>query len=319
MEKQNLEVVLASPRGFCGGVKRAIDTVSRTVEKFGAPVYVVHDIVHNEHVLEDFKKKGVVFIDKLEDLPRTDRPVIFSAHGVPDKTLEKAKDLNLTYIDTMCPLVGAIHTFMKRKYEQGYKIILIGNKKHQEIIGDIGQIPEDGLILVENEEDAKNLKVAYEKITYTTQTTLLKTYLENIIKILKENNPQLEMPPIHGVCLATTNRQGAVKALAEKHKDLDVFYSIGGKHSANANKLVTVAKENGVKEAYLIQDYKGLDLEKLKTLKKIGIITAASTPEERLDEVLNLLKEHFDLNVKEEIHSIEKMNFKDPEINYPEK
>ena len=283
--KKTKKIILAETRGFCEGVKRAIKIVEDTLAEEGAPVYVRHDIVHNDYVVESFRKRGVVFIEDLSEVPEG-RPVIFSAHGVSPDVEAKALSMGLKCIDATCPLVKTIHEKAVKLKEDGYTILLIGHKVHPEIVGTLGHLGGEGVV-IEDEDDARSLDLPgdTEKITYLTQTTLSPDDVSDIVKVLEEKFPNLEEPSRHDICYATLERQKAVKELAEK---CDVILVIGSAESSNSNRLKEVAEQYGV-EAYLINSYNDIPAKVLSQSGTIGVTAGASAPEILVKEVVEKL------------------------------
>ena len=245
---KELKILLVSPRGFCAGVVRAIDIVEKSIEKFGAPVFVRHEIVHNKQVVENLKKKGAIFIDELNQIKDFSRPVIFSAHGVPKDVPKEAEDKKIFYVDATCPLVTKVHREAERHNKNGYKIILIGHKNHPEVVGTMGQVPKENIQLVETTDDVKNIQ-SEKPLAYVTQTTLSVDDTKDIIKLLKIKFPNIVGPIKEDICYATTNRQLAVKRIAPLCK---MFFVIGSQNSSNSKRLVEVAKKAGCKNSQLI-------------------------------------------------------------------
>ena len=239
MKNKELKILLSAPRGFCAGVERAIEIVEKSIEKYGAPVYVRHEIVHNKYVVDDLKKKGAVFVEELEEIQDKSRPVIFSAHGVPKQIPIDATDYKMTYVDATCPLVSKVHREAENLNKAGYHIILIGHENHPEVIGTMGQLPSGTIDLIQNEDEAKNYKNKEDKkIAFVTQTTLSVDDTKEIIKILKKKFPKIREPFKEDICYATTNRQMAVKNIA---KMCDMFFVIGSRNSSNSVRLVAVS------------------------------------------------------------------------------
>ena len=236
---KEIKILLASPRGFCAGVDRAIEIVKKTLEKYGSPVYVRHEIVHNTQVVENLKKLGAIFVEELKEVRDPTRPVIFSAHGVPKSVPKEALNMKMFYIDATCPLVTKVHREAERHNKNGNKIILIGHKNHPEVIGTMGQIPKENIVLIETIEDAKNLKLE-GSIAYVTQTTLSVDDTKDIIEFLEKKFPGIKAPIKEDICYATTNRQNAVKKIAPQ---CDMFLVIGSDNSSNSKRLVEVAKK----------------------------------------------------------------------------
>jgi len=243
---RKLKILLASPRGFCAGVDRAIEIVKKTLNKYGSPVYVRHEIVHNAQVVESLKKLGAIFVEELNEIKDRSRPVIFSAHGVPKSVPKDALSKKMFYIDATCPLVTKVHREAERHYKNGRKIILIGHKDHPEVIGTMGQIPKENITLIENIDDAKNIKID-GPTAYVTQTTLSVDDTRDIIKVLEKKFPGIEAPTKEDICYATTNRQNAVKKIASL---CDMFLVIGSENSSNSKRLVEVANKAGCKKTW---------------------------------------------------------------------
>ena len=277
MRKNELKIYLASPRGFCAGVDRAIEIVKKSIDKFGSPVYVRHEIVHNKHVVESLKKIGAIFVEEISEIKDKSRPVIFSAHGVPKKVPKEAEELNMKYVDATCPLVSKVHREAENMHKSGYHIILIGHKGHPEVIGTMGQIPEHGITLVETVEDVKKIIFKKEeKLAFITQTTLSVDDTKEIIECLKKRFPKISEPKKEDICYATTNRQAAVKKIA---KLCDMFFVIGSRNSSNSKRLVEVASKAGCNESELIHSESEIPLDKIGKCKTIGISSGASAPE----------------------------------------
>ena len=272
-----IKILLASPRGFCAGVDRAIDIVEKALKKFGPPVYVRHEIVHNKQVVENLKKSGAVFVEELSEIKDSSRPVIFSAHGVPKTVPKEAENKKMFYIDATCPLVKKVHKESERHYKNGYQIILIGHKGHPEVIGTMGQLPEGSIKLIETENDAEELKAdEFNKpLAYVTQTTLSIDDTKNIIEILKKKFPNIKSSIKEDICYATTNRQDAVKKIAP---DCDMFFVIGSENSSNSKRLVEVAKKAGCSKSQLISFDTQLPLNEIIKCNKIGLTSGASAP-----------------------------------------
>ena len=297
MSNKNLKVLLAAPRGFCAGVERAIEIVEKSLKKYGSPVYVRHEIVHNKHVVDDLKNKGAVFVEELEEIKDKTRPVIFSAHGVPKKIPEDAKNYNITYIDATCPLVSKVHREAENLNKAGYQIILIGHKNHPEVIGTMGQLPIGSVELIQNEKEASNYQLQNEKkIAYITQTTLSVDDTKQIIKTLKIKYPDIKEPMKEDICYATTNRQMAVKKIA---KDCDMFFVIGSRNSSNSVRLVEVAKQSGCDNSQLIHSESDIPFSKIQTTKTIGISSGASAPEILVENFIDALKTKFNVSINE--------------------
>ena len=297
MRKNELKIYLASPRGFCAGVDRAIEIVKKSIDKFGSPVYVRHEIVHNKHVVESLKKIGAIFVEEISEIKDKSRPVIFSAHGVPKKVPKEAEELNMKYVDATCPLVSKVHREAENMYKSGYHIILIGHKGHPEVIGTMGQIPENGITLVETIEDVKKIIFKKdEKLSFITQTTLSVDDTKEIIECLKKRFPKINEPKKEDICYATTNRQAAVKKIA---KLCDMFFVIGSRNSSNSKRLVEVASKAGCNESELIHSESEIPLDKIGKCKTIGISSGASAPEIILQDFISKIKEKYKVQIEE--------------------
>ena len=309
--KKNLKIYLASPRGFCAGVKRAIDIVEKSLTKYGKPVYVRHEIVHNKQVVENLKKKGAVFIEELSDIKDNTRPVIFSAHGVPKSVPEEAEQKQLSFVDATCPLVSKVHRESEQLFKKGYDIILIGHNNHPEVIGTMGQLPKGSIKLVETVNDASLLdnKNFSKPVAYITQTTLSVDDTAEIISKLKEKFPNIKQPIKEDICYATTNRQLAVKKIAPK---CDMFFVIGSRNSSNSVRLVEVAKKAGCKNSMLMYFEKEIPMKELKNSNIIGISSGASAPEQLVQNLLNEVKKDREITIEEVIVAEEKVVFKLP-------
>ena len=302
------KIYLIAPRGFCAGVTRAVDTVMLALEKYGAPVYVKHEIVHNKHVIDELQDKGAIFIEDLNDVPN-DRPLIFSAHGVSKKITNQAKEKKNDIIDATCPLVTKVHIQALKFYNRGYDLILIGHKNHPEVEGTMGQVPEEKITLVENIKDVENLKLKNDKIAYITQTTLSVEDTSIVIKELKNKFPHIESSPKEDICYATTNRQNAVKEFASA---CDAFIIVGSHNSSNSNRLVEVAKNSGCLKSDLIEDAKSLNVDEYKNYKSIGISSGASVPDILVMSVIEKLKDSYELDVEEMTLGKENVTFRIP-------
>jgi len=296
MKSKEIKVLLAAPRGFCAGVDRAIEIVKKSIKKFGAPVYVRHEIVHNKQVVDSLKKIGAIFVEELNEIKDKSRPVIFSAHGVPKSIPIEATNLKMMYIDATCPLVSKVHREAENLNKKGFHILLIGHKNHPEVIGTMGQLPSGKIDLIETTDDAEKYKNPKKDITYVTQTTLSVDDTKNIIKILKKNFPNIKDPIKEDICYATTNRQAAVKNIAEK---CDMFFIIGSKNSSNSLRLVEVAKQSGCKHSELIHTDNFIPLNKINECKSIGISSGASAPEILVQNFINKLKKSFKVKIEE--------------------
>ena len=313
--KNKLKILLASPRGFCAGVDRAIEIVNKSLIKYGKPVYVRHEIVHNEQVVDDLKKKGAIFIEEISEIEDTTRPVIFSAHGVPKRVPEEAKLKNLSYIDATCPLVSKVHRESEYLFKNGFDIILIGHKNHPEVIGTMGQLPNGSIKLIEKIDEIKSLDIKDFKkpLAYITQTTLSVDDTAKIIKFLKYKFPNIKGPTKEDICYATTNRQSAVKKIAV---ECDMIFIIGSDNSSNSVRLVEVAKKAGCKKSLLINFNNELPMEEIMKCKKIGVSSGASAPEQLVQNLINKIKENFEVSIEEVVVAEEKVVFKIPkELN----
>ena len=310
MKNKEIKILLAAPRGFCAGVDRAIEIVKKSIEKYGAPVYVRHEIVHNKHVVESLKKIGAVFVEELNEIKDKTRPVIFSAHGVPKVVPAEAKELKMDYIDATCPLVSKVHREAENLNKSGFHVLLIGHKNHPEVIGTMGQIPNGSIDLIENIEDVNKFKIKGNgKLAYVTQTTLSVDDTKDIINALKEKFSNIKEPKKEDICYATTNRQAAVKKIA---KLCDMFFVIGSRNSSNSLRLVEVANNSGCSEAVLIHSESSIPLEKITKCKTIGISSGASAPEILVENFINKLKEQFSVNIEEVEIIKEDITFKIP-------
>ena len=303
-----LKIFLASPRGFCAGVDRAIEIVKKALEKFGSPVYVRHEIVHNTQVVENLKKLGAIFVEELDEIKDRSRPVIFSAHGVPKSVPEDALNKKMFYVDATCPLVTKVHREAERHNKNGYKIILIGHKDHPEVIGTMGQIPKENIVLVETMADAKNVKIE-GPVAYVTQTTLSIDDTKDIIKILEKKFLKIKAPVKEDICYATTNRQNAVKQIASW---CDMFFVIGSDNSSNSKRLVEVAKKAGCGKSYLINFKNELPIKEIVECNKIGLTSGASAPEKLVQSFISEIKKHTEVSIEENISLKESVTFKLP-------
>ena len=313
--KKELKIFLASPRGFCAGVDRAIEIVNKALNKYGSPVYVRHEIVHNKQVVEDLRNRGAIFIEELSEIKDHSRPVIFSAHGVPKSVPAEAIDKKLNYVDATCPLVSKVHRESEQLYKKGYDIILIGHNHHPEVIGTMGQLPVGSIKLVETIKDVENINLTDFKkpLAYITQTTLSVDDTKEIIDLLKKKFPNIKGPIKEDICYATTNRQMAVKEIA---KNCDLFFVIGSRNSSNSVRLVEVAKKAGCKNSYLMHHGKKLPLNEIKKSNAIGISSGASAPEGLVQNLIKEIKENFKVSIVEIKVAEEKVVFKLPkELN----
>jgi 4-hydroxy-3-methylbut-2-enyl diphosphate reductase len=297
MKNKQLKILLSAPRGFCAGVERAIEIVEKSIQKYGAPVYVRHEIVHNKYVVDDLKNKGAVFVEELEEIEDKSRPVIFSAHGVPKKIPDDAKNYKMTYVDATCPLVSKVHREAENLNKAGYHILLIGHQNHPEVIGTMGQLPVGAIELIQNENEAKNYKNnGDKKIAFVTQTTLSVDDTQEMIKILKKRFPDIHEPSKEDICYAKTNRQMAVKNIA---KECDMFFVIGSRNSSNSVRLVEVAKKSGCINSILIHSESKIPYDQIQNSNTIGISSGASAPEILVENFINDLKNRFTISIDE--------------------
>ena len=297
MKNKEIKILLAAPRGFCAGVERAIEIVKKSIAKYGAPVYVRHEIVHNKYVVDNLKKIGAIFVEELNEIKDKSRPVIFSAHGVPKSIPIEADSFKMEYIDATCPLVSKVHREAENLHKAGYHIILIGHHNHPEVIGTMGQLPKGCIDLIQNEEDVKNYKSDKEKkIAYVTQTTLSVDDTKNIINALKNKYPNLKEPSKEDISYATTNRQSAVKNIAKK---CDMFFVLGSRNSSNSLRLVEVAQQSGCPNSELIHSESTIPFEKIENCKTIGISSGASAPDILVEDFINKIKTKFSVKINE--------------------
>ena len=304
-----LTLLLTAPRGFCAGVDRAIQIVERALERFGAPVYVRHEIVHNRHVVESLEAQGAVFVEELDECP-PDRPVVFSAHGVPKSVPAEAARREMVYVDATCPLVSKVHLEAERQYRLGNHIILIGHAGHPEVIGTMGQLPPGAVSLVETAEDAQTFTPKDpSKLAFVTQTTLSVDDTEEIVKVLKERFPEIKGPHKEDICYATTNRQEAIKEIAPK---ADIILVVGAPNSSNSKRLVEVAERAGCPEAMLVQRAADIDWQRLEGKSRVGISAGASAPEVLVNEVIEALGKVYDIKMEDVQVTEERVIFKLP-------
>jgi len=305
----NLTIRLASPRGFCAGVDRAIEIVEKALERYGAPVYVRHEIVHNRFVVDRLAELGAVFVEELEECPE-DRPVIFSAHGVPKSVPEEAKRRQMFFLDATCPLVSKVHREAERHHSQGRHVLLIGHEGHPEVVGTLGQLPSGSMTLVETVSDAETIEPPKgAELAFASQTTLSVNDTAEIISILQRRFPDIAAPKQEDICYATTNRQAAVKAAAE---DTDLFLIVGASNSSNSNRLVEVALLSGARNSHLIAAANDIDWQWLEGVQTVGLSAGASAPEQLVDEVVDALKSRFNISIEEINVAEETMRFKLP-------
>ena len=297
MKNKEIKILLAAPRGFCAGVERAIEIVKKSIAKYGAPVYVRHEIVHNRHVVNNLKKIGAIFVEELSEIQDKSRPVIFSAHGVPKSIPIEADGYNIDYIDATCPLVSKVHREAENLHNAGYHIVLIGHLNHPEVIGTMGQLPEGSIDLIQNEKDVINHKLEIgKKISYVTQTTLSVDDTKNIIIALKKKYPEIKEPFKEDICYATTNRQSAVKNIA---KNCEMFFVLGSRNSSNSVRLVEVAQQAGCPHSELIHSESEIPFDKIGNSKIIGISSGASAPEILVESFIKKIKNKFKVKINE--------------------
>ena len=306
-----VKILLASPRGFCAGVDRAIEIVKKALKKFGSPVYVRHEIVHNKQVVENLKSLGAIFIEELNEIKDSTRPVIFSAHGVPKSVPKEAENKKMFYVDATCPLVTKVHKECERHYKNGYQVILVGHKGHPEVIGTMGQLPEGSIKLIETEKDAQNLKIGEfnKPVAYVTQTTLSVDDTKNIIEILNKKFPNIKSSIKEDICYATTNRQNSVKKIAP---NCDMFFVIGSENSSNSKRLVEVAKKSGCTKSELFDFSKKLPVSEIIKSKTIGLTSGASAPERLIQNFISEVKRHCNVSIEKIVTTKEKVTFKLP-------
>ena len=310
-DKRPLTVRLATPRGFCAGVDRAIQIVERALEKFGAPVYVRHEIVHNRHVVDRLKSMGAVFVRELDECP-DDRPVVFSAHGVPKSVPAGARARDMLYLDATCPLVSKVHVEAERHHAAGRHIILIGHAGHPEVVGTMGQLPPGAISLVETVADAEAFqRPGDQPLAYATQTTLSVDDTAEILAVLKRRFPELPDPHKEDICYATTNRQEAVKALG---RGCDLVLVVGSKNSSNSARLVEVAMRAGARAARLVDDAGHVDWSWFDGVSTLGITAGASAPEQLIEELIDAVRARFDVALVEDDGARETVTFKLPRL-----
>ena len=309
--KPKLNIFLAAPRGFCAGVDRAIEMVELAIKKWGAPIYVRHEIVHNKFVVDELKNKGAIFVEDVSDCP-DDRPIIFSAHGVAKSVISEAQTRNMLFLDATCPLVSKVHIEAERHNRQGLQIVMIGHKGHPETIGTMGQLPDQEILLVETSADVKTIHPRDEtKLAYITQTTLSIDDTSEIVFALKERFPLIIGPHKEDICYATTNRQNAVKAIASK---IDGLLVIGSPNSSNSQRLVEVGEKAGCKYAQLIDSCEQIDWASLAGMKSVGITAGASAPELLINNVLQAFRSKYQVRLKTVEAATETVTFKVPKI-----
>ena len=311
MQNTPLTLYLAAPRGFCAGVDRAIKIVEMAIDKWGAPVYVRHEIVHNKFVVDGLRDKGAIFVEELDECP-DDRPVIFSAHGVPKSVPNAAKARQMVFVDATCPLVSKVHIEAQRHSDQGLQMIMIGHEGHPETVGTMGQLPEGEVLLVETPDDVASVTVRdSDQLAYVTQTTLSVDDTADIVAALKDRFPKIVGPHKEDICYATTNRQEAVKAIAPK---CDAILVVGAPNSSNSKRLVEVGARAGCNYAQLVQRAADIDWRSLEGIKSIGITAGASAPEVLINEVIDAFKSRYDVTEELVETAVENVEFKVPRV-----
>ncbi len=313
MEKRpHLDILLCAPRGFCAGVDRAIQIVELALQKYGAPVYVRHAIVHNKYVVESLEAKGAVFVEELEEIPDTEAPVVFSAHGVPKSVPAEARTRNMFFLDATCPLVSKVHVEASRHFEEGHEIVLIGHAGHPEVIGTMGQLPEGAVTLIETVADA-NLFVPKnpETLAFVTQTTLSVDDTREIVAALRARFPAINGPHKEDICYATTNRQESIKAVAPR---VDAMIVVGSPHSSNSQRLVEVALRSGCKVATLVDRASDIDWSLYGNLTSLGVSAGASAPESLVEEVIDAFAERYAVKVETVTTAEENIAFNIPKV-----
>jgi 4-hydroxy-3-methylbut-2-enyl diphosphate reductase len=311
--KPPLHVLLAGPRGFCAGVDRAIKIVEQAIGKFGAPVYVRHEIVHNKFVVQNLEAQGAIFVEELEEVPE-DAPVVFSAHGVPKSVPAEARRRNMMYLDATCPLVSKVHREAERHEAAGRHILLIGHAGHPEVIGTLGQLPPEAVTLVETVEDVARIQPPDRPLAFTTQTTLSVDDTAEIVAALKARFPGITGPGKEDICYATTNRQAAVKAIAARS---DMVIVVGAPNSSNSVRLREVASRSGCPRAIMVQRGADLDPAEVDGVSVLGLTAGASAPEVLVDEVLDRLRERFTVTTEEVVVAVEDITFRVPPMQRP--
>ena len=295
-QKKTLKVKMCAPRGFCAGVDRAIQIVEIALERYGSPVYVRHEIVHNKYVVESLKQKGAIFVEELHEIPETDQPVIFSAHGVPKSVPEDALNRNMFYLDATCPLVSKVHREAEIHFRKNRHILLVGHEGHPEVVGTMGQLPDGSIELIETEEAARNYQPKTDnELAWITQTTLSLDDTAEIVSILQERFPQIHGPHKDDICYATTNRQHAVKPVAG---EVDAMIVVGAPNSSNSQRLREVAERAGCAKSYLVQRATEIAWDEIGEIESLGVTAGASAPEVLVEEVLDAFSERYDLEIE---------------------
>ncbi|MCH2549154.1 MAG: 4-hydroxy-3-methylbut-2-enyl diphosphate reductase [Alphaproteobacteria bacterium] len=312
MQLPSLTILLASPRGFCAGVDRAIQIVEIAIEKYGPPIYVRHEIVHNKEVVKSLERKGAIFVNELDEVPETGR-VIFSAHGVPKSVPKEAKRRQLLYVDATCPLVSKVHNEALHQHKKGRQIILIGHNGHPEVLGTMGQLPKGSILLIETTEDILRLQVNNpDKLSLVTQTTLSVDDTAEMVSILKKRFPNIVVPRSEDICYATTNRQEAVKKIANS---CDIIIVFGAPNSSNSNRLVEVALKEGCPEAFLIEQVNTMDWGKISPNMILGVTAGASAPEKLVSDFIFQCKQRFEVEIQNISVRKESVSFNLPQMN----
>jgi len=308
--RPQLDIVLCAPRGFCAGVDRAIQIVELALEKYGAPVYVRHAIVHNKYVVDGLRAKGAVFVEELDEIPDTGAPVVFSAHGVPKSVPANARSRNMFFLDATCPLVSKVHVEAQRHHAEGHEIVLIGHAGHPEVIGTMGQLPDGAISLVETVADAEAFTPGRpEALAFVTQTTLSVDDTSEIVAVLRRRFPEIAGPHKEDICYATTNRQEAVKQVAP---EVDAMIVVGSRNSSNSLRLVEVAERAGCKVSMLVDRATDIDWSKLEGIRTLGVSAGASAPEKLVDEVIEAFAERYEIKVEARVTARENIAFNVP-------
>lgn len=308
--KPPLTLLLAAPRGFCAGVDRAIQIVELALQRFGPPVYVRHEIVHNRTVVEDLRAKGAIFVEELDEIPDTEAPVVFSAHGVPKSVPENAGRRNLFHLDATCPLVSKVHVQVEQQFRRGLEVLLIGHAGHPEVIGTMGQLPDKAIMLIQTIEDAEKFTPHDpDRLAYVTQTTLSVDDTREIVEVLMRRFPRIVGPRKNDICYATSNRQEAVKAIAPT---ADAMLVVGAPNSSNSMRLVDVARKAGCDNSMLVQTARDIPWERLANLRSLGLTAGASAPEHLVQEIIAAFREAYDVTVETVMTATEDVTFKLP-------
>lgn len=305
-----LDIVLCAPRGFCAGVDRAIQIVELALEKYGAPVYVRHEIVHNKYVVDGLKEKGAIFVEELEEIPDTEAPVVFSAHGVPKSVPSEASARKMFFLDATCPLVSKVHVEAQRHFNEGHEIVLIGHRGHPEVVGTMGQLPEGAISLIETAADAEAFEPKNPAtLSFVTQTTLSVDDTAEIVGVLQRRFPEVKGPHKEDICYATTNRQEAVKRVAP---EVDAMIVVGSPNSSNSMRLVEVAERSGCPRAFLVQRASEIDWSLFEGISRLGITAGASAPETLVDEIIEAFGQRYQISVSSRATAREDISFNLP-------